>query len=229
MRELLSVIVHNQEGKVRKPLFVWSLITLAVLAAGYGFVSGELTVLTPDQKGYALFEKGRFKEAAEQFNDPMWQGAAYFEAGQFDKAAGFFAGYDSADAAFNQGNSLVMLGKYEDAIERYERALELRPDWSNASTNLAIAKARAERVKKEGSDMTGGRLGADEIVFTKGKSTADAGEEEVEGGQKLSDAEMRAMWLRNVQTKPADFLRAKFAYQQAMSSGASTIKDEEGN
>jgi Ca-activated chloride channel family protein len=27
---------------------------------------------------------------------------------------------------------------------------------------------------------------------------------------------MRAMWLRRVQTKPADFLRAKFSYQNAM-------------
>jgi Ca-activated chloride channel family protein len=26
---------------------------------------------------------------------------------------------------------------------------------------------------------------------------------------------MQALWLRRVQTRPADFLRAKFAYQQA--------------
>ena len=41
------------------------------------------------------------------------------------------------------------------------------------------------------------------------------GEETVEGAVKLSDAELRAMWLRRVQTRPADFLRAKFAYQHA--------------
>jgi Ca-activated chloride channel family protein len=33
-----------------------------------------------------------------------------------------------------------------------------------------------------------------------------------------SDEELRAIWLRQVQTKPADFLAAKFAYQQAMRS-----------
>ena len=37
-----------------------------------------------------------------------------------------------------------------------------------------------------------------------------------EGGEKLSDEELREVWLRQVQTKPADFLRAKFAYQHAM-------------
>jgi len=29
----------------------------------------------------------------------------------------------------------------------------------------------------------------------------------------MSDASIRALWLRRVQTKPADFLRARFAYQ----------------
>lgn len=228
MNRKLDLLMHNN-GKVRIPLLVWSLLIAAVLASGYGFISGKLTILTPDQKGYRLFEKDKFDKAAEHFINPRWQGAAYFKAGQFEEAAGVFAGYDSADYAFNHGNSLVMLGKYEDAIERYERALELRPNWQDAAANLAIAKARAERVKKEGGEMTGGKLEADEIVFTKGKSGDDAGEEEVEGGQKLSDAEMRAMWLRNVQTKPADFLKAKFAYQQAMSSDATTAKEKQDN
>jgi Ca-activated chloride channel family protein len=29
----------------------------------------------------------------------------------------------------------------------------------------------------------------------------------------MSDAELRSVWLRQVQTRPADFLRAKFAQQ----------------
>ena len=70
-------------------------------------------------------------------------------------------------------------------------------------------------LKREGGDMTGGKLGADEIVFSDQKSPSSAPDEqvEVEGGQELSEAELRAVWLRQVQTKPADFLRAKFAYQ----------------
>ena len=125
------------------------------------------------------------------------------------------AGYDTADAAFNQGNALVMLGKYVEAAERYARALELRPDWEAANVNREIALGRAEALKKEGGDMTGGEMGADEIVFTEGKAPPSAGEEQIEDGQQVSDAEVRAVWLRQVQTKPADFLRAKFAYQYA--------------
>ena len=36
---------------------------------------------------------------------------------------------------------------------------------------------------------------------------------EVVTGGELSDAQLQALWLRRVQTKPAEFLRAKFAYQ----------------
>ena len=63
--------------------------------------------------------------------------------------------------------------------------------------------------------MTGGKLEADEIVFSEGKSPPSAGEEQVEGGQEVINAELQAVWLRQVQTKPADFLQAKFAYQYA--------------
>ena len=107
-----------------------------------------------------------------------------------------------------------MLGKYDEAVRRYDRALEQRPGWEPAVTNRGIAAGRAERLKKEGADMTGGKMGADEISFDTGKKS-DAGDQdqEVVAGDALSDEEMRAVWLRRVETKPADFLRAKFAYQ----------------
>ena len=190
------------------------LLVIASAAVIWGIATGKLSLLRPDQKGYRLFQQGSYQEAAENFVAPMWQGAAYFKAGDFKRAAGLFAGYDTAEAAFNHG-SLVMLGQYEEAVGRYERALELKPGWAEAETNLAIAKSRALALKKEGGDMTGGQLGADDIVFDKGESSPQAENEEVAGGQEMNDSEVRAIWLRNVQTKPADFLRVKFAYQYA--------------
>ena len=64
-------------------------------------------------------------------------------------------------------------------------------------------------------DMTGGQMKPDEIVFDlkAGKSGESS---EIAGGEALSDQEIQALWLRRVQTRPADFLRAKFAYQEAL-------------
>jgi Ca-activated chloride channel family protein len=170
-------------------------------------------LLTPDQRGYRLFARESYGEAAEKFADPLWKGVALFRQKEFKDAAGVFAGMDTAVSAFNQGNSLVLQGKYREAAERYSRALELEPSWEAALVNRQIALARAQALQQEGADMTGGQIGADEIVFSQGKPPPSGGEEQTEGGEPLSDAELRSLWLRQVQTKPADFLRAKFGYQ----------------
>lgn len=58
------------------------------------------------------------------------------------------------------------------------------------------------------------KIGADDVVFDKKKESG--GQETVtEDAQPLSDSAMQALWLRRVQTKPADFLKSKFAYQLA--------------
>lgn len=199
-----------------RPRLQMGVLGLLVIGAVLFCLSkGDCALLTPDQRGYQLFSDAEYAEAAARFADPMWQATAWYRQGEFDKAASLYAGFDTPDAAFNQANALALQGKYEPAMERYQRALALRPGWEDAQINLEIAKSRAAMLKQEGGDMTGGKLGADEIVFDKGKSSPEAGEEQVDGNQEVSDAELRSIWLRQVQTRPADFLRAKFAYQHA--------------
>ena len=169
---------------------------------------------TPDQQGQRLLNRGEFKDAAESFRDSMRQGIAWFRAGEFEKAEQAFARLATAEAEFNRGNCLVMRGKYDAAIDRFDRALELRPDWRDAEVNRSIAVARAKMTEQEGGDMGDQKVGADEIVYDKSKNS-NGQEMEAEDGNQISNADMQAMWLRRVQTKPADFLRAKFAYQLA--------------
>ena len=173
--------------------------------------------ITADQRGQRLLDGGEPAIAAENFTNPHWRAVADYRTGNFENAAALFAGLPGPDAAFNHGNTLVMLGKYEDAVKRYDRALELRPDWEAARENRAIARGRAERLKLEGGDMTGGKMAADEIAFSDSKSK-EGGDEQVEG-EGMSEGEMRAVWLRQVQTTPSEFLRAKFAYQNAIRQG----------
>ncbi|WP_169334358.1 tetratricopeptide repeat protein [Rubritalea marina] len=180
------------------------------LLLGNGFA-----LRTADQGAYADFEKENYQEAAEGFADAQWRGAAYFRAGAFKEAANVFSGIQSAEGYYNYGNSLVMLGKYQAAIEAYDRALAAGPD-ADASRNRSIAEARMKALDFEGGNMTDGKIGADGITFEQGKGSSeqDAGEEVVQGAQ-LDDAQMREVWLRKVQTKPADFLKVKFMYQDA--------------
>ena len=171
---------------------------------------------TPDQQGQKLFNDGEFGAAAEVFESSEWRGIAYFRAGDFENAAAIFARMKSASAAYNRGNALIMLGRYDDAILSYQQALDLQPAWAEAEQNLAIARARKELLAPPDSDEggTGGQLEADEIVFDDtGRVNRSDQEQEVEASGSMSDQEMRAVWLRRAQNDPAEFLRARFSYQ----------------
>jgi len=173
--------------------------------------------LTPDQQGQRLFEQERYLEAANVFEDISRKGVAFFRGGDFESAAAVFGRLRTPGAAYNRGNALVMLGRYDEAIESYQQSLELKPGWIQAEENLALARARKEKLAPPDSDEggTGGQLGADEIVFDDTGRVNEGGTEveTEEGGGTLSDDEMRAVWLRRVQSDPADFLATRFAYQ----------------
>ncbi len=187
-----------------------SFVLLAMIAG----ISWTGLWFTPEQQGQRLMNRGDYKAAAETFRDPMRIGTAWFRAGEFEKAEQAFARLATGEAEFNRGNCLIMRGKYNAAVERFDRALELKPGWSDAWINREIAIARAKMTERTGGDMGDQKLGADEVVFDKTKKPGGQ-DTEAEDTQPLSDSAMQALWLRRVQTKPADFLRAKFAYQIA--------------
>lgn len=180
-----------------------------------GAISWAGLWFTPDQQGQRLFSRGEYGAAAEAFQNPLWKGMALYRAGDFEKAAGQFARRDSPEAHFNRGNALVMQGEYGSAVAAYEKALALKPEWQEAEENRELARARGEAIKREGGDMGDQRLGADKIEFDNQKR--DTGQDtEVNTEQAASSTDVQALWLRRVQTNPADFLKAKFSYQEAM-------------
>lgn len=171
---------------------------------------------TADQRGGRLFEQGQFLEAAGVFESPERRAVAFYRGGDFESAAAVFGRIRSPQAAYNRGNCLVMLGRYDEAIESYQAALAARPGWVEAEENLSIARVRKERLAPPDSDEggTGGQLGADEIVFDDtGRVDKSGTEVETEGGEGMSEDEMRAVWLRRIQNDPAEFLRTRFSYQ----------------
>ena len=203
-------------------LVVRLLAVVAALSWAWSAAGGSFANcwLTPDQQGQRRMAEGRFAEAAKRFRDPLWQGVALYRDGQFKEAAAAFAGVASPAAVFNRANALLMHGKYAEAIASYDQALQRRPDWPAGRANRDLAEARRKQLAPPEDDAggTGGQEKADEYVFDdRPKQSGDSKEVEVVAGENLSEAQVQALWLRRVQTKPADFLRAKFAYQYGLS------------
>jgi Ca-activated chloride channel family protein len=180
--------------------------------------------LTPDQQGQRLMNKGEYQQAAGKFTTPESIGAALFLAGDFEKAAVVLGRSASAEAHYNRGNARIMLGDYDAAIEAYQSALSKRPDWPEAEQNLRIATLRKQALAPPEDDFggTGGQLEADEFVFDDtGRVNKSSSEQVIDAAdQQLSEDAMRAMWLRKVETRPADFLAARFNYQLATRESA---------
>lgn len=197
--------------KLRLALLAAAIVVVASGVAAW-VVGWDDLWFTPDQRGRRLMAEGRPADAAGAFADPMWAGVAHFRAGDFKAAAQTFGGVDTAEAAYDQGTALVMLGKYDDAVARFDRALALRPGWADAEANRTLARLRAEKTRQTGGDAGDQREGADQIVYDRNKK-APGGQETQTTGAAMSDEAIRALWLKRVQTRPADFLRARFLYQ----------------
>lgn len=181
---------------------------------------------TPDQQAQRLMDKGEYQLAAGKFTTPERIGTALFMAGDFESAASVLGRSSSADAHYNRGNALIMLGQYKTAIEAYQNALSKRPGWQAAEQNLQIAILRKEALAPPEDDYggTGGQLEADEIVFDDtGRVNNSSSEQVIDAtDQQLGEDAMRAMWLRKVETRPADFLAVRFNYQLAKQENSQT-------
>lgn len=203
---------------------------LALFSVLLGSVVGSLSFtdlwLTGDQQGRRAFERGDFSAAAERFEDPMWKGSACYRAEDWDCAVDQFARLDTAEAYFDLANTYARKADYELAIEAYDRALERRPEWPEAVDNRALVAAliaAPEEAEEEGEEgpPADPNLAPDEVQFDdKGK---DGKRGEVDQAL-LSDEQIAEMWLRGVQTTPADFLFRRFAFEVADRRTA----DEEG-
>ncbi|KGJ87410.1 Tetratricopeptide TPR_1 repeat-containing protein [Colwellia psychrerythraea] len=100
---------------------------------------------TSDQQAQQHYQQEDYQQAAEQFNDSQWQGSAHYKAGDYEQALQAFKQSDSAQALYNQGNSLAQLKKIDEAIEAYKEALKKDPKLSDAKDNLA----KLEELKKQ--------------------------------------------------------------------------------
>jgi len=169
--------------------------------------------LTHDQQGRYYFEHGDFQKAAQHFDDPMWKGLALARAGDDESALNSFALLDTAEAWYNQGNALAHMGRYPEAVKAYLQALERRSPWPEAQENLELVQSLLPKPKDKGKEKDQEQeippdLKPDQMKFDEkgkqGKRTQV---------QALDPKKMAEIWMRNIQTTPADFLRRRFAIQ----------------
>jgi len=211
-----GVALWFRRGWVLKRLALTSLL----LGAGCG--GRPLDVwLTPDQQGQLLFDAGRYHEAAERFQDPLWRGLACYAEGKFADAAASFSAVDTKEGLYDLGNAYAQAGQLESALRAYDRALAKAPTFRDARHNADLVREilRAQQEDTDREDMMNPekqhgdattRLSHDQLVFKPAPAGSKQGEADGENDFALSRAE-EAAWLKHVETPPGEFLKRKLA------------------
>lgn len=102
-----------------------------------------------NQRAMQQFEQGNPQQAAELFEQPAWRAAAEYRAGNYAKSAEILQSIDNADAHYNRGNALAKNGAYEEALQAYQRALELQPQHEDARYNKQQLEQALQQAENE--------------------------------------------------------------------------------
>ena len=102
-----------------------------------------------DQQGNEAFSQDDFDTAAARFKDPDWRAAAHYRNNNFEAVIEELAPIDTPEAHYNRGNALAKLGRYEDALNAYERTLDAQPDHADALHNKALMEKLLEEQQEE--------------------------------------------------------------------------------
>lgn len=89
----------------------------------------------------------------------------------------------------------------------------MRPGWPEALGNRALAQARADRFAHLQGEQADQEKAAPDETYRRDRNREQSERTSETRTGVMSDEAIRALWLRRVQTKPADFLRARLAYQ----------------
>jgi len=137
------------------PWLFWLILPIAAFAFRRGYLFGWLVLLLPfpdpvhawqwgdlwqtsDQRAYQSYQQGGYEEAADLFEDPEWKAAAEYAAGRYQQAVETLDEADSGNNAYNKGNALARSGQFGEALEKYDRALEMDPDDQDARYNRQL-------------------------------------------------------------------------------------------
>jgi Ca-activated chloride channel family protein len=89
----------------------------------------------------------------------------------------------------------------------------MRPGWADAQANRTLAQARADAFAHLQGEQADDAKATPDEVYRRNRQRDGSPSTDAPAGGAMTDEAIRSLWLRRVQTRPADFLRARFAYQ----------------
>lgn len=143
--------------------------------------------LTPDQQAFRAFNRGDTDTARKLFENPDWKAAAEYASGDYDRALESLQGKTSGNAAYNRGNSLARMGRFQEALEQYNEVLETDPQHEDALHNRELIEQLMQQQSQQDS-------GEGDSAGKPGDQSNESGEQtgSDSGGQEPGESEDQA-------------------------------------
>lgn len=174
--------------------------------------------LTPDQQGRLLFQLERYNEAARRFDDPRWRAMSLYAAQDFKASAQAFSQFQDAAGLLGRANALAHSREYLAARDAYEELARRFPEHPAPGVNLPLIQSLidANRQLSESQQSESGDMSSEQNEgpqSSEGDARISLLPREQLTAEALQNPEIKAMWLRQVQRNPAEFLSTKFYLQ----------------
>jgi Ca-activated chloride channel family protein len=117
--------------------------------------------MNDNQEALNSYQRGKYKDAVNQFNDDTWKASSLYKSGDYEGALNAFKSIPGPESLYNQGNALAKLGKLEDAINKYDQALSEAPDFDDARTNKKIVEDLLKQQQQQNQDQNQNENGDD--------------------------------------------------------------------
>ena len=124
------------------------IISVAWMGMAHAFSWQDLW-LTKDQQASRMMQKGEFAKAKDTFERADWRATSAYRSGDYEQAASLYKGLDNEDAYYNQANALAHMGKYEEAIKAYDKALTLNPKDEDAAFNRKLLEDMLKKQQQQ--------------------------------------------------------------------------------
>lgn len=199
--------------------------------------------LTKNQQAAEALAADDPATAAALFQAPEWQGAASYRAGNYEAAIAGFSVNNTADAHYNRGNSLALLGNYAEAIAAYDLALEMDPDHTDALHNREVVEKLLEQEESESGENQDGDSQENESEQNSENESdqeqesseqqdqqSQEGNEEQQQEQQQNEApeDQENSESNSEQNTPSDTSNEEFEEQQSVEQWLRRIEDDPG-
>lgn len=134
---------------------------------------------TADQQGAELLQAGKAQQASQVFKNKDWQAVALYRAENYAQAFQQFKKHKTSDGQYNAGNAAAHLGRYQEALDAYDKAIALNPHNTDAITNREIIKKLLDKKNQQSHSANSNKSSAsssskNEKKNTKNKSASNS-------------------------------------------------------